>query len=179
MQTHDLRLSGRSLLGENAMETKGSSFRGVNPASGAELEPVFYSATAEDIDQAANLASDAFPTLAALSGRDRAALLRRIAKKLTAESTVIVDRAHLETGLPVPRLQGELVRTTNQLKLFAELLEEGSWVNATSMKPIPNASRFPAPISVPCCVPSGPPPFSAPAIFPSRSRSPEAIQLPP
>lgn len=145
MQTHDFSLSGRSLLGENATETKGSSFRGINPASGAELEPVFYSATAEDIDQAANLASDAFPTLAALSGRDRATLLRRIAERLTAEGAVIVDRTHLETGLPVPRLQGELVRTTNQLKLFAELLEEGSWVNARIDEADPERKPLPRP----------------------------------
>ena len=35
-----------------------------------------------------------------------------------------------ESGLPAGRLQGERMRTTNQLKMFAALLEEGSWVDA-------------------------------------------------
>jgi 2,5-dioxopentanoate dehydrogenase len=49
---------------------------------------------------------------------------------LTGEGPAIVERTNLETGLPVPRIQGELLRTTNQLNLFADVLEEGSWVNA-------------------------------------------------
>src|SRR6201992_396714 len=36
----------------------------------------------------------------------------------------------LETALPRPRLTGEVSRTSNQLRLFATLLEEGSWANA-------------------------------------------------
>lgn len=94
------------------------------------MEPLFYSATADDIDRAANLAADAFASLSGLGGRDRAALLRRIADGLSREGAAIVERAHLEAGLPLPRLQNELGRTTGQLRLFAEVLEEGSWVNA-------------------------------------------------
>jgi len=52
---------------------KGAAFRAVNPTSAAELEPVFYSATSEDIDRAATLAEAAFPALTGLSGRERAA----------------------------------------------------------------------------------------------------------
>lgn len=118
-------------------------FRAVNPANAAELDPVFYSATSEDIDRAASLAEAAFPALAGLSGRERATLLCRIADGLASEGSAIVERAHLETGLPLPRLQGELGRTTGQLRLIAEVLEEGSWVNARideadrERKPIP------------------------------------------
>lgn len=123
-------LSGLSLIGDQTGRGKGAAFRAVNPANAAELEPVFYSATGEDIDRAASLAEAAFPAVAGLSGRERAALLRRVADGLAPEGSDIVDRAHLESGLPLPRLQGELGRTTSQLRLFAEVLEEGSWVNA-------------------------------------------------
>jgi NADP-dependent aldehyde dehydrogenase len=69
--------------------------------------------------------------------------LRRIAENLTSEGAAIAERANLESGLPLPRLQSELKRTTGQLNLFADVLAEGSWVNARideadrERKPIP------------------------------------------
>ena len=123
-------LPSLSLIGDQTTERTGGGFRAINPADGAQLEPIFHSATPTDIDRAAKLAESAFPTFSGRSGRDRAKLLRRIAEGLASEGTAIVDRAHLETGLPMQRLQSELGRTTGQLKLFADLLDEGSWVNA-------------------------------------------------
>jgi 2,5-dioxopentanoate dehydrogenase len=145
MSTHTItmNLAGRSLIGGQGVEALGTIFYAVNPATGKKLEPAFYSATSDDIDQAATLAGDAFHDLANVSGRDRALLLRHIADNLTAESAAIVERANLETGLSLPRLQSELKRTTGQLNLFADVLDEGSWVNARideadrERKPIP------------------------------------------
>jgi alpha-ketoglutaric semialdehyde dehydrogenase len=148
-QTTTLQLSGRSLIGAQTgmgvetAEVRGSGFRSVNPATGQAIEPAFNSATTSEIDQAANLAADALAQLALFSGRDRASLLRRIAKNLSSEGATIVARANLETGLALPRLQSELKRTTGQLNLFADLLDEGSWVNARideadrERKPVP------------------------------------------
>jgi 2,5-dioxopentanoate dehydrogenase len=130
MHTQEISLSGLSIVGAHLSQAKRESFRAVNPTNGEKLEPAFYSATAEDIDEAANMATDASHELASISGRDRATFLRRIAANLTAEGEAIIHRANLEAGLPLPRLQGELKRTTGQLNLFAEVLEEGSWVNA-------------------------------------------------
>ena len=107
------------------------------------MEPAFHSASVEQIDDAANLAADAFHQLASFGGRARAGLLRRIADDLLAEGTAATERANLETGLPLPRLQSELKRTAGQLNLFADVLEEGSWVNARideadrDRKPVP------------------------------------------
>jgi 2,5-dioxopentanoate dehydrogenase len=42
----------------------------------------------------------------------------------------LINRAMDETGLPSGRLQGERGRTVNQLKMFADLLRDGSWVDA-------------------------------------------------
>src|ERR1700733_6006797 len=130
-QIQELKLSGLSLIGEESVKAQGPAFRAVNPATGEKLNTEFYSATNADIDRAAELAESAFPASAVLSGRKRAAFLRRIADELAAaEGATIIERAHLESGLPLPRLQGELDRTIGQFKLFAEVLEEGSWVNA-------------------------------------------------
>lgn len=133
MEVKQLKISGVSIIGDSGdrnVEQHGAAFHAVNPATGEPLDPAFYSVTQREIELAAQLAQSAFPTLARLSGHKRAALLRAIADGLAADGDTIVARAHLETGLPLPRLQGELGRTTGQLRLFAALLEEGSWVNA-------------------------------------------------
>src|SRR5947209_345436 len=136
-------LAGRSLIGAGTADALGPAFHAANPATGSQLDPAFYSATPDDIDRAANLAADAFHELAKFSGRERAVLLRRIAESLLAEQAAIVERGNLESGLPVPRLQSEIKRTTGQLNLFADLLDEGSWVNARidevdrERKPVP------------------------------------------
>jgi len=146
MEISTLKLAGLSLVGDRDQADESSAaFHAVNPANGTELEPAFHCATSDDIDRAANLAADAFPVLSSLSGRNRAQLLRRIADGLTNEGDVILERAHLEAGLALLRLQNELVRTVGQLKLFAEVLEEGSWVNARIDEGDPERKPFPRP----------------------------------
>ena len=130
METQKIELAGLSLIEGQASEHRGAGFYGVNPATGSALETTFYSATSEDLAAAAKSAKKAFPIFAALSGRERAAFLRTVADEISRDGATIIERANLETGLPLPRLQGELARTTGQLKMFAQVLEEGSWVDA-------------------------------------------------
>jgi alpha-ketoglutaric semialdehyde dehydrogenase len=140
-----MELSGVSLIGDQAGKVGGSSFRGVDPTTGKELDPEFYACLSGDLERAAVLASKAFPVFAALDGRSRAAFLRTIADGLSRAGEALIARAHLETGLPLARLQGELGRTTSQLELFADVLEDGSWVGARideaqpGRKPLPRA----------------------------------------
>jgi NADP-dependent aldehyde dehydrogenase len=145
MTLDEPQIMGISLVGEQDCEAGGSAFRAINPANGQELEPRFYSASATDIDRAANLAADAFLPFGALTGRERASFLRRIAEELTDIGAKLVERANLETGLPLPRLQSELGRTTGQFKLFAEVLEEGSWLSARIDEALPDRKPIPRP----------------------------------
>src|SRR6202042_1830272 len=85
----------------------------------------------------------AAPRFAAISPRDRANFLRTIADELTADGAAVVERAQLETGLPRPRLEGELARTTGQLRLFAEVVDEGSWVDARIDEALPDRKPLP------------------------------------
>lgn len=140
----EMDLVGVSLIGEEAGRVGGETFRGVNPANGLDLDPVFHSSTRNDIQQAVALAERAFPILATCDGAARAALLRKIADGLTVEGAII-ERAHLETGLPLGRLQGELGRTTGQLRLFADVLQEGSWVGARIDEALPERKPLPRP----------------------------------
>jgi alpha-ketoglutaric semialdehyde dehydrogenase len=137
-----LELDGVSLIGGEVGE-KGTAFYGVNPATGEQLEPAFFSATDEDVHRACELATEAAPAFSALSNKERAAFLRSIADALAAETDVIVARANAETGLPLPRLQGEVGRTTGQLRLFADVVEEGSWVDARIDEALPERKPLP------------------------------------
>jgi alpha-ketoglutaric semialdehyde dehydrogenase len=143
MESQAVDIKGLSLINGQASDRSGASFFGINPATGAKLEPAFHAATAEDIESATSSADAAFPTFSSLDRTKRAALLRSIADGLTREGEAIVERANLETGLPLPRLQGELGRTTGQLKLFADVVEEGSWVGARVDEALPERKPLP------------------------------------
>jgi alpha-ketoglutaric semialdehyde dehydrogenase len=123
-------LSGRSLVAGKLAEASGNPFHAWHPTDGRALEPAFYSATSDDVDRAVSAATDAFPSFAATSGEQRARLLRSIADGIDASAAAIIEQANLETALPLPRLTGEVARTSNQLRFFATVIEEGSWVMA-------------------------------------------------
>jgi len=50
-----------------------------------------------------------------------------------------------ETGLPAARIEGEKIRTVNQLKMFAALVREGSWVDARIETAQPGRIPLPKP----------------------------------
>jgi NADP-dependent aldehyde dehydrogenase len=126
----DTNLTGISLIGGRPGNRQDETFRAYQPSDGHALDPFYFSASDSEINEAAELAAAAAPVLAASSGPDRATLLHAMADGMDAAADALVDRAHLETALPRPRLTGEVARTSNQLRLFANVAAEGSWVMA-------------------------------------------------
>lgn len=96
--------------------------------------------TAEDVDAVARAAAAASARTASVDDPTRSAWLRAVADALDAESDVLVGLADDETALSTTRLSGELARTTAQLRLFAEVVEEGSYLEATIDHPRPDAT---------------------------------------
>jgi alpha-ketoglutaric semialdehyde dehydrogenase len=140
-----MNILGRSLIGGGEGAESGDSFRAWNPATGETLEPAFYSATKQEVHRAAQLAADAFPALSRLRPAEKAALLESVASHIEAITDSIVERAHVETALPKPRLQSETARTCNQLRLFASVVKEGSWVTARIDRADPQRKPIPKP----------------------------------
>ena len=140
-----MNLSRQSIVGFSQSGTAGESFYAVNPASGEPLEPGFSCASSDDLDKAVRLAHEAFATYSHASGRNKAALLRSMATNIESVADVLVERAHLETALPLGRLQAETARTCAQLRLFAQVVEEGSWVMARIDRADPNGKPAPKP----------------------------------
>jgi NADP-dependent aldehyde dehydrogenase len=138
-----MKLSGQSIIGFHAGATTKEVFHATNPRTGERLEPGFFSATAEEVNQAVLLANQAFAAYSRTSGREKATFLRAIAANIEGISAELIDRAEQETALPKARLQGETARTCGQLRLFAQVADEGSWVMARIDRA--NAERKPAP----------------------------------
>lgn len=139
------RINGASLIAGEPTATNRAAFHAINPQNGEQLDPQFFSATAADVDRACRAAADAFAGYSRTSGRERARFLRRIADNLDAASADLVARAQLETALPAARLQGEVLRTSNQMRLFADVIDEGSWVAARIDTPLPDRKPLPRP----------------------------------
>ena len=140
-----MELTGVSFLGNRRSTTQGASFQGKNPQTGASLDPPYFSAAPSEVDEAIKLASEAFTSYSQVSGKTKAAFLRRAAEQFEARKQELAERAHLESALPMPRLLGEVGRTAGQLRLFAGVVEEGSWVNARIDPALPDRQPLPRP----------------------------------
>lgn len=125
-----MKLTGSHLIGFK--EVKGNTtFKSVNPINGMESSCDYAEATLDHTNAAADLAEQAFDVFRHTSSIKKAELLKKMADEIMNIGDKLINQVHLETGLPLPRVQGERERTCGQLLLFSELLKEGSWVNAS------------------------------------------------
>jgi len=173
-------IHGKNLLGSSVVAAGTRTFRAVNPATGEQIEPPFFDATQEELDQALELADWAFQSrgsvvkkgtgpicrngpegashkldLSPFSTRT-AAFLERIADEIEALGDELIERCGQETALPPGRLKAERARTTGQLRLFAQVVAEGSWVDARIDRALPDRKPVPKPDVRRMLVPIGP-----------------------
>ena len=138
-------LTGTSFIGSTRGQKGGQAFRAFNPQTGEAVEPAFHSASLDELNRAAQLAEKARIPYSGLSGKQRAVFLRAIADNIEALGNTLIERATLETSLPNARFVGERGRTCGQLRMFADLLDEGSWVDARIDHAIPDRQPIPKP----------------------------------
>ncbi len=151
-----MEILGAQYIGKTSSTQGEETFNGIDPRSGDILEPSFHEATEDEINQAVELAEQAFQTYPKLPASKRADFLDAIAEEIGALGHALLQRAESETSLPFPRLQGECGRTMNQLKLFAQVVREGSWVDARIDTALPDRSPIPRPDLRHMLVPLGP-----------------------
>ncbi len=149
-------LTGANLIGLRESREGAVGFRGQDPITGAALDPEFAEATPEEAEAAARAAEDAFEAYAAIPAPGRAAFLRAIAARIEDLGDTLLERAEAETALPRPRLTGERARTANQARLFADVVDEGSWVDARIDRALPDRQPLPRPDVRRLLVPLGP-----------------------
>ncbi|MFD2091013.1 aldehyde dehydrogenase (NADP(+)) [Blastococcus deserti] len=125
----------------------------IDPRTGEAVEVVAQETTSAEVDRLCAAALAAAPALDGMGRAGRAALLRALADALEARREDVVATADRETALGGTRLNGELTRTCYQLRLFGEVIEEGSYLEATidhpgdtPMGPRPDLRRMLVPI---------------------------------
>jgi NADP-dependent aldehyde dehydrogenase len=131
------------------------SVQGYNPRTGEPYREPVEATSDSEVDRLCETAAQAFQVWSGWSAADRASVLDLVADRLDGESELLISTADSETALGVPRLTTELKRTTNQLRLFAEVLREGSYVeamldsqNLDTIPPRPQLRRMLRPLGV-------------------------------
>jgi len=104
------------------------SVNSIDPRTGAAVETVADETTEEQVRDACARAAAVAPRLSALAPAARADLLEAMAAGLDAERERLVPLADRESAMGVARLDGELTRTINQLRLFASVLRDGAYL---------------------------------------------------
>lgn len=139
-----MNLSGGQIIGSEFLPVDNRrQFAAVNPATGAVLEPQISEASCDDVNSAACAAAEAFELYRKLPTSQRASFLEDIGEQLMTAGAELIARAHEETALPRTRLEGELVRTVNQLQLFAQQVRSGFHLEARI--DLGRSERAPAP----------------------------------
>ncbi|MFE9921311.1 aldehyde dehydrogenase (NADP(+)) [Streptomyces sp. NPDC005774] len=125
----------------------------VDPRTGKQREQVAVEATAQEVDAAVRAAHEARGALA--DRTVRSAFLRSAAGELEAAKSTLVEAADAETALGPVRLTGELARTCYQLRAFADLVDEGAFLDVvinhpddTATPPVPDLRRHKVPLGV-------------------------------
>ena len=147
---------GKNMVGGELSASGSQKFRALNPSTGALLDGDFVEATLPELDKALELAARAFPVYRKIAPDQIASFLERIGAEIVAVGPALIERTSAETGLPAARLEGERARTVGQLKMFADLVRDGSWVDARIDRPIPERKPLPKPDLRRMLVPIGP-----------------------
>ena len=149
-------LHGKSYIAGVPVQPGATFFSAVDPQTGVKLEPVFFECAAPEVEAALAAAELAAPEFRRSSPEARALFLEGIAAEILALGDELLERAHRESGLPLDRLTGERGRTVGQLRLFAEVVRDGSWCEARIDSALPERSPLPRPDLRSVLVPLGP-----------------------
>ncbi len=122
-----------------------TTFHSHNPATGSTNPGLFRAAPPDEVDTACLLAEEAFRWMIGRRNTDRAALLDAMAANILALGEELLTTAGAETGLAVPRLQGERDRTVFTLRALGQLVREGRWVRAEIDRADPARKPLPKP----------------------------------
>ena len=132
---------GKHLIGGEWVDSE-SSFKS-SPAKGETHQ--FYIGTPKLIDKAAKKAEEAFSSYGYISRKERSQFLKSISEEIDKRGDEITEIGSQETGLPEIRLEGERARTVGQLRLFAEHIENGDYLDRRHDIALPNRLPLPRP----------------------------------
>ncbi|EKT4483552.1 aldehyde dehydrogenase (NADP(+)) [Pseudomonas putida] len=115
----------------------------VDARTGEPLPYAFHQATGDEVEAAVQAAEAAYPAYRSTSPAQRAAFLDAIANELDALGDDFIQHVMRETALPEARIRGERSRTSNQLRLFAEVVRRGDFYAARIDRALPQRTPLP------------------------------------
>jgi len=125
-----MSITGENFIGNIRSGNGEGSFQAFNPTENVSISERFIYATETEFEQALTLAQQAFISYKNTATIQRAEFLEAIADEIMAIGALLIERAVAESGLPIGRITGERGRTCAQLKMFAQLLRDGWYVDA-------------------------------------------------
>lgn len=159
-------ISGHNFVGFEKKSSGEKKLYAFSTVTKENLPGEFSVATEQEIQQAIAKAAKAFEIYQQTSSEERAEFLDTIADEIMQLGDELIERAHLESGLPQARITGERGRTVGQLKLFASLLREGSYVEAIIDAALPDRKPLPRSDLRRMMIPIGPVAVFAASNFP-------------
>ena len=149
-------ITGKNYIGRQLSSLGEVTFKTFNPLLNIENSTVFNEADSAEISQAVDLASKAFKTFRNTDGQQKSEFLNAIADEILGLGDELIQTYCEESGLPAGRAMGERGRTVFQLRSFADLVKEGSWVEATIDTAIPDREPIAKPDLRKMLIPLGP-----------------------
>ncbi|MFJ4432236.1 aldehyde dehydrogenase (NADP(+)) [Pseudomonas sp. NPDC089395] len=138
-------MSGSNFIGGARSAAGNVRLQSFDARTGEALPVVFSQATADEVDAAARAAEHAFVSYNCLAPERRAQFLDAIAEQLDGLGEAFIATVCRETALPAARIQGERSRTSNQLRLFAQVLRRGDYLGARIDRAQPERQPLPRP----------------------------------
>ena len=151
-----MHLHGKNLIGGELSAEGPRSIVARNPTTGTELSPGFFEATTAEVDRAARMAAEAALPFSQCSPDKLSEFLIEIADQIQSLGDDLLAQASSESGLGLDRLNGERARTLNQIRLFAEIVRSGSWLQPYIDRALPDRKPLPRPDLRRTCIPIGP-----------------------
>jgi len=136
-------INGTNSIGNKLSKQGNHTYKTFNPKENKDTEWTFFEATSAEINEAVDLAAEAYKTYKDFCGSKKAQFLNAIADEIEALGDELIHAYCKESGLPEGRARGERGRTMGQLRSFANLLQEGSWVEAVIEKGQPTREPMP------------------------------------
>lgn len=149
-------ITGDTLVAGAWQPGHGGAFQATRAATGQRLDPVFRESGADQLAAATAAAAGAAAAYRGLPREQRAAFLEAAATAIDALGDRLTERVVAETALPPARAAGERARTVGQLRLFAQVIRDGSYRGVRHDVALPERTPLPRPDLKLVHIPVGP-----------------------
>jgi alpha-ketoglutaric semialdehyde dehydrogenase len=140
-----MNVTGKQFINGQWVDGTQGSYQAVNPATAALIEPAMTKASSAQVEEAVRAAEAAFAVYRDTPLEERAKFLECCADEIEALGDVLSDRVSAETGYPKARAEGERARTCGQLRMFANYIRSGRFLDARIDTAMPDRQPLPRP----------------------------------